>query len=249
MGNGDLATRLRMHVSESRFRPYLDAAGADPERALRLYEWNARLAAALFVDLGHLEVALRNALDARMVSRHAALGRPGSWIDDPAGELGRDLSGGQRHRRPYRDILAARGRVRTNQKPDDHGQVISETGFGLWHQRVSKRWTGLWPDLAGAFPFAPDRARETVADPVSRLRDLRNRISHHHRVWCHPCADLHADLLAVAGYLSPELALWISHGSGVQALLASRPVPTPGVVQPEHAPQQPPRRPAHQPPR
>jgi hypothetical protein len=33
------------------------------------------------------------------------------------------------------------------------------------------------------------RRRETVADPISDLRDLRDRIGHHHRIWPLPCAQ------------------------------------------------------------
>jgi hypothetical protein len=205
----------RMHV-------YLRAAGGDRDLALRSYEWNSRIAGALLVDLGHLEVAVRNALDARMRARHAARRLPGSWLDDPEQELGRDPRDG-RHRQPFADIEAARRRVRQNRKPLSHGQVLSETSFGLWHQLVSKRWTNLWPDLADAFPHAPDRRRETVARRVSGLRELRNRIGHHHRVWGLPCATRHDDLLAVAGFVDPDLREWIARASCVPTLLAERP--------------------------
>lgn len=213
-------------LGTARMRLYLTAVAHDQERALDLYRWNARLAAAFFVDLGHLEVGLRNGLDARMAARHAALGRPASWIDDPTGELGRDLSGAARHRRPYRDVEEARRRVRANAKPMTHGQVLSETSLGLWHQLVSKRWMKLWPDLADAFPYAPDRARQTVAAPIADLRDLRNRISHHHRIWALPCARRHEQLLALAGWIEPGFRAWVAEGSTVASLLAARPPTT-----------------------
>jgi hypothetical protein len=216
---------LEGHFGEPRLRLYLAEVSDDQHQALELYAWNARLAAAFFVDLGHLEVSLRNALDARMTRRHAARRRSDTWLDDPVGELGRDLSGSGRHKQPYKDISTARGRVRSNKKTVDHGQILSETGFGLWHQLVSKRWTVLWPDLADAFPRAPDRARETVADPLGRLKDLRNRIGHHHRIWSQPCADLHTDLLTLAGYLSADLESWITTRSDVPGLLTESPLP------------------------
>lgn len=140
---------LERHFSTPRLRPYLQRASGNQSHALELYRWNSALAAAFFVDLGHLEVGLRNAVDARMTARHRLRGLPGTWLDDPAGELGRDLRGNS-HRRPYRDIHGARNRVRQNDKALTHGQVLSETPFGLWHQLVSKRWTPLWPDLADA---------------------------------------------------------------------------------------------------
>ncbi len=228
MGNNDDAFgAIQGHLAEPRLRQYVVAAGGDHDKALELYTWNTRLAAALFVDLGHLEVALRNALDARMTERHARLARSATWLDDPTGELGRDLrsSGRPRHHAPYRDIASARSRVSSNGKPLDHGQILSETSFGLWHQLVSKRFTTtLWPDLAGAFPYAPNRTRATVADPISDLRELRNRIGHHHRVWPLPCGLRHAQLLDVAGYIAPELRSWIAANTTVTALLAASPL-------------------------
>ena len=225
MSNYDDPGWLGKHLSEMRLRQYLDHSGGDLERAIALYTWNARLAAALFADLGHLEVALRNALDSRMTTRHERLGRPRTWMDDPTGELGRDLGPGRpRHEQPYKDIATARARVRSNGKPLDHGQILSETSFGLWHQLVSKRWTNFWPDLASAFPHAPDRRRETIADPISDLRDLRNRISHHHRVWSLPVEERYRQILDVLSYIDPEMSKWVAARSLVPALLESSPL-------------------------
>lgn len=212
------------HLGAARIAGYLRECGGDPDRADRMYVWNATVAGALGRDLGHLEVALRNALDDRMTARHARLGRPDDWIDDPTKEIGRDRWGAGKHAQPYRDLASAKARVTSNRKPLSHGQVISETTFGLWHQLVSRRWsTVLWPDLAGAFPHAPNRTRETVADPIEALRGLRNRMSHHHRIWPRALGQDRAAVLTVAGYIDPELASWIERQSDVAALLLARP--------------------------
>jgi len=227
MSKNQLFAHLEIHFSEARLRQYLEHAGRDEDKALELYSWNSKLAASFFIDLGHLEVALRNAIDTRMTLRHNALKRPQSWLDDPTGELGRDLhsSGRPHHKQPYKDIAIARNRVRSNRKDLTHGQILSETLFGLWHQLVSKRWTSkLWPDLARAFPHSPDRRRETVSVPVADLRDLRNRIGHHHRIWLQPCAKRHQQLLDLAGYIDPELRAWIRESSAVPGLLNGSPL-------------------------
>jgi hypothetical protein len=52
-------------ITEARFEPYLAEASGDHERAIVLYVWNARVSAAMFETLHHVEVALRNAIDAR----------------------------------------------------------------------------------------------------------------------------------------------------------------------------------------
>ena len=46
--------------------PYLLTAGNDLSAALALYQWNTRVAAAFWADLGHLEIVLRNALHERI---------------------------------------------------------------------------------------------------------------------------------------------------------------------------------------
>ncbi|MFE4177466.1 hypothetical protein ACFRR7_36430 [Streptomyces sp. NPDC056909] len=56
-------------ITPDRLNPYLGVCGGDAGAALALYRWNSDLAAAFFEPLGHLEIMLRNALDARLVAR------------------------------------------------------------------------------------------------------------------------------------------------------------------------------------
>ncbi|HQD96438.1 MAG TPA: hypothetical protein PLO15_03365 [Propionicimonas sp.] len=188
-------------LSSPRLAHYLAATGSDPDKAIALYEWNARVSAAFWEEFSYFEVAFRNALDSRMAARHRALGRPGHWIFDDTRELGRDARGAGQHNQPYRDVAEAMRRVRINRKPTDPGQIISEISFGFWHQLVSKRHVALWPDLASGFPNAPRRNQALVREPVARLRDFRNRIGHHHRVWALDVAGRHQDVMQVARYI------------------------------------------------
>lgn len=223
MGNDRPWQWYERHLSAPRLAHYLTQAGGDPKQAVALYEWNTAVSAAFWRDLALFEVALRNTLDARMSLRHARLNRPGHWIFDDARELGRDKSGSGRHEQPYRDIAEAIRRVRSNRKRIDPGQVISEVSFGFWHQLVSRRQLALWPDLAGGFPSAPRRDQALVHEPVSRLRSLRNRIGHHHRVWALDLPNRHEDLLTVTEYIDPDLRGWIESTSHVATTLTERP--------------------------
>jgi hypothetical protein len=202
---------------------YLEHGNGDEALALALYRWNAQLAAAFWLDFGHFEIAFRNALDARMVKRYKSQGEKTEWLNDPHLELGRNPNNPRYHKQPYKDIASARSRVRNNSKPNTHDQIISETSFGLWHQLVSQKQMFLWPDLAGAFPHAPNRAQSTISGPVSRLRRFRNRIAHHHRIWTMNVHSLYEDLLTVAGYIDPDLPEWIGSGSAVWSLLDEQP--------------------------
>lgn len=78
---------LVRHLSAARLSTYLAACGGDLDDAIALYAWNGEIAGAFWEHLGHLEVALRNTLDARLAARRHRVARPGSWPDDPAREL------------------------------------------------------------------------------------------------------------------------------------------------------------------
>jgi hypothetical protein len=206
--------QLERLVGAERLGSYAEACSGDQLAAVVLYRWNAAISAAFWQPLGHLEVALRNALGESLKRRHVEHGRPGSWLDDP----NEDLDASARHA-----IAVARRRVRRKGKDPSDSQTISELGFGFWRFLITRRHTALWPDLASAFAGAPDRRRETVEDPVARLHELRNRIAHHQRIWNRDLAARYADVLLVAGYLDADLPAWIARSCAVPALLRARP--------------------------
>lgn len=213
------------HFAHAQLQHYLRDAGGNRAGAMQLYRWNVAITGAFWQSLAYFEVAFRNALDERMSARHLTQRRPSHWVFDDARELGRDADGQHRHRQPYKDIAEAIRRVRRNHKPLSAGQIISEVPFGFWHQLVSRRQMFLWPDLAGAFPQAPNRHQSTIQHPVARLREFRNRLGHHHRVWSESIEARYDDLLTVAGYMDPDLKRFIDEHNLVRALLRERPGP------------------------
>lgn len=214
------------NFAEPRLKHYLSECGENQGRAMELYEWNAELSAAFWHSLSYFEVSFRNAIDRRMSELQSAKGRASHWIFDDYRELGRDAHGRNKHAQPYQEVHEAKGRVRQNKKQAIPSQVISEMSFGFWHQMVSKKQVGLWPDLAAAFPHSPDRAQSTIHDPISRLRSIRNRIGHHHRIWAVDVPGRYADLLAITSYIDPELEAWIDDRSAVLQVWARRPADT-----------------------
>jgi len=200
-------------LSRERLSSYVSEVGSF-DRAIVLYRWNAAISAAFWPAIGHVEVALRNAMTASLTARHHQFVRAESWLDDRARELDPRL---RFH------IAAARRRVLQRGKNVSESQTISELGFGFWRFLITRRHTALWPDIASAFPGAPDRRRETVEEPVARLHELRNRIAHHQRIWNRDLAAHYADLLLVAGYLDADLPDWIGRSCTVPGLLRARP--------------------------
>lgn len=211
--------QLERLFSAERLSTYVAQCDGDFDAAVELYRWNAAVTAAFWEPIGHLEVALRNALSTQLADRHD---RNGSWLDDPNCEL---------TPRARDDIAAARFRVRQKGKQASEGQTISELSFGFWRFLITKKLTSLWPDLASAFPNAPDRRRDTVEKPLARLHDFRNRLAHHQRIWNRDPAARIGDLLAIAGYIDPALPSWIKSTSTVSAVLNRPTVRATAVVQ------------------
>jgi hypothetical protein len=203
-------------LSAPRLSSYMACCNSDERAALDLYRWNTAATGAFWETLSHLEITLRNALDRQLYLRHHKARRPGSWLDDPAGELTSNA---------VADIAKARRQVARKGKRPSDGQTIAELGFGFWRYLLARRYTNLWPDLRAAFPQAPNRRRETVEDPVARLYTFRNRLAHHEPVWNQPIPDLYADLLTVLGYLDPALPAWATRTCRVNHVLRVCPVP------------------------
>ena len=211
------------HFSSVRLQHYLNEAKDDKNRASDLYRWNVNISGAFWESFTYFEIGFRNAIDTQLITRHSSHGRSGHWIFDDYYELGRDQSDSQEHKQPYKDIAEAIRRVKQNKKLLKPEQIISELSFGFWHQLVSQRQSFLWPDIATAFPYAPTRAQANIQDPIGRLRDLRNRIGHHHRIWSQNVSDKYKDMLLVAGYIDPNLASFIESQSQVPNLMSKRP--------------------------
>jgi hypothetical protein len=215
-------------LSPSRFGVYLAETGGDRQRALELYQWNTAVSCAVLHDLGHLEVALRNAYAAAL---DATWRGARHWLDDPASPLRAPLwrtkRGGVRGPRrvdvndkPRQTIDAALARYGMQAPP---GKIIADLSLGLWrYLSSSAHEKTLWvPHLHRAFPPGTDRSK--VDKAIGNLHGLRNRAAHWEPLLAAPLKRRMDELLWVAGLLSPELAAYIAHNSQVAALLARRP--------------------------
>ncbi|MGH2902337.1 MAG: hypothetical protein ACRDK7_01900 [Solirubrobacteraceae bacterium] len=220
---------LEQWLSAPRLGRYLAAAGNDRARALRLYDWNARISAAVLRDLAHFEVALRNAYDDALLAA------------TPTGQAHWTSASTRVFPPLYRTKRAPRGPIRhtdVNRKPRaildaavqaaggisaPPGKVIANLTFGFWRYLSSKAHEkSLWvPYLHAA--FSPKTNRSDVDARVGRLHELRNRVAHHEPVLN---SDLRArlqDLLWVTEQIDPSIAQYIWSSTDVPALDASRP--------------------------
>jgi hypothetical protein len=212
-----------------RLERYLRAAGGDRARALRLYDWNARISSALLRNLAHFEVALRNAYDGALTA--ATPSGQGHWtlasvaVFPPLYRTKRTRGGSTQrtdiNRKP-REILDAAAAAAGGNSASP-GKIIANLSFGFWRYLSSKAHEkSLWvPHLHAA--FSPRTNRSDVDARIGRLHGLRNRVAHHEPLLSTNVLAGLDDLLWVAERLDPAIAQYISASSDIRALDRNRP--------------------------
>lgn len=217
----ELVESLNVLLTPERLGPYMAATSGDTQRALDLYEWNARISAAVFEDLGYLEVVLRNACHNQLQSWSQRENADDPWY------LNSVLTPDSRD-----DIVKARQRATRGDRDELPGRVVAELMFGFWRFLHAKRYEAtLWtPCLRLAYPHQQPRRRGDVYHRLDHLNTLRNRIAHHepiHRAQIastgKDIAGLHNELLELLGWIDPVLSDWVRDRSNVPELLRSRP--------------------------
>jgi hypothetical protein len=209
---------LETSLSPERMATYVQAAGGDLERALRLYTWNTAASAAFYGPLQGLEVALRNAMHRQL---RAVYGE--DWYDNPA--CGLDAGGLDR-------LGAAKMDLQKGGYHIDSPHVIAALPFGFWVSLLGKGGRGPAPDtrkrnydmtlwrkaLYKAFPHSR-KSRVDTHSPLDYLRTFRNRIAHHEPIFNrHLKADFQS-ILEVTGWICPDTVAWIKHHSRVGEIL------------------------------
>ena len=206
---------LFQRLSPERLATYLDAVDGDVERAIRLYEWNAQVSAALFEVIGHVEVVLRNAIHEQMTEWCRANGHDENWFLNGHGFLDRPA---------LRDIAKAQLILNRSGHEVTSDRFVSTLNFGFWRYLMTNRYrTTLWPLVVRrAFPSL--RVSESILfNSVGRLHVLRNRLAHHEAVFFRHLEQDLRDAYLVARAIDPQVEQWIRSQSRVEALLEIRP--------------------------
>jgi hypothetical protein len=200
-------------ITAVRFAPYLDEMHGDYERAVALYVWNARISAAMFETLHHVEVLLRNAIDDQFPPVDAAAPPRETWLGDPS-----ILN--QQSRQRVRETI---GRIRRDRQTPTRGRVVAGLSFGFWRALFDRKNSALWVShLHRAFPAGRgDRAQ--VAALMSSLVPFRNRLAHHETIVRRPIKTHYEELLTLAGLIDPSARDWIGSVSRVETTLREHP--------------------------
>lgn len=233
--NRDSHSVVASAISPARLAPYLDVTNGHQRDAIRLYQWNIELSGTMYELLHFFEVALRNAMDARLCAWNAlqtndATGSPHArdWLMDPAPLLVR-LTRGDIGEATRRAKIASKYRVGPGRgRPVDHGDVLAQLSLGTWlYLLPTKHDAGrvlLWDQaLEGAFPHR-NREPEWLVSAVRGVHLIRNRVAH-----LEPLLDAGnvrrqlANVREVLGEIDPDLEQWAMGWQRVTAALTARP--------------------------
>lgn len=213
-------------LSAARYRRYLDVAGGDHTLAMETYLWNSRVAAAGVVDVGHLEVALRNAFDRELAQRFP------DWAIDPQAPLFRLEQGVQRaraqqRRRNVTSLARITDAKRGLSSTPTHAEVVAALTFGFWSNlTVGERTSTLWnPMLHRAFPKGTGRAQ--VHELVARVVKFRNRLAHNEPVFSTRTGlgDRLAEVQELFELIDPEVYAYVAAHSTFDAAIRLCPIP------------------------
>ena len=213
-------------LSQHRYDKYLALASGNHVLAMEIYAWNSELSSAILRDLAHVEVSVRNAIDAQLGPAFpdwAAQSAPG-WLFLENGTQRVRL----RQQRLNSDGLKLlRGAQRDIGAAATHGMVIARLSFGFWQFLITPRAreSTLWtPYLHKAFPRGT--ARADVAKYLDSAVSLRNRLAH-----LEPVASAStsvtsrlADMNSLFKLVSPEVHDWITDISDVTEIINRAPV-------------------------
>lgn len=161
---------LRDAVSVPRLTTYLRWSQNNLRRAIELYAWNIRAAAALYPVLHVNEVTLRNAIDRALASQF------GPQWPYPDG-FARNLPAAERQ-----TFLASRSKVERGRgvARASSGDVVAAQSYWFWVMLLNARFEErIWSrEFRRSFPHAPEGvSRATVHSGAESIRRLRNRIA------------------------------------------------------------------------
>jgi len=200
-------------ITQARFAPYLAQARGDHETAVAFYVWNARISAAMFETLHHVEVIARNAIDEQFAPLDASAAPDATWLRDP----------GILNEASLRRVAETIERVVREGKTPTRGRVVAGLSFAFWRALFDKKYHQLWVShLHRAFP-AGSGDRAEVAALMSKLVPFRNRLAHHETIIHRPINAHYAEMLTLAGLIDPDARAWIEHVSRVEQVMDERP--------------------------
>ncbi|MFD3464722.1 hypothetical protein ACFWVM_33820 [Nocardia fluminea] len=204
-------------LSAPRADTYINVVGGDKAKALELYGWNARIAAAFMLPSHFAEVAIRNAASEAITSLYGP-----SWPWDTTFTTSLNNPSGRTYN-PHKDLVSVRGTQLTT------GKVIAELKFAFWQSMfTSRHQVRIWDHqirtlLPNASGMTSKQLRQRVYDDLEVIRKLRNRIAHHEPIFARNLGDDLMRILELIELRSTATIDWVLAMEDASAILAERP--------------------------
>ena len=157
---------------------YLVSCGNDTRKAMTLYRLNLKVSQEMFTVISCFEVALRNAIDHKLVP---ILGK--DWLRDasrPGGIF--DLKG----TRDTFDVIRREYSALQKAGEYDHDRLLSKLSFGVWKYMYGRpQYAATGKSLLTIFPNKPRSSPSMqinatyIYNELDSINVLRNRIAHH----------------------------------------------------------------------
>lgn len=162
-------------MTSARMNRYLSACSGNTRKAMTLYRKNLQLTQELFTVISCFEVALRNAVDVKVVSR---LGN--DWLRAAAAVEG--VFDTPKCRLTRENINDAIGKLHVY----SHYKLVAELGFGFWRFMFAQnQFNSTGRILLGVFPSKPISTpaiqynNTYIFNQLANLNNIRNRMAHH----------------------------------------------------------------------
>lgn len=201
-------------VSNERFASFLDAAGQNEALAEELYVWNARVSAALFEVIHHLEVLTRNAIIEQLETVPLnSVEVPGTpWVQQAS------------------LVDEASRRIRNRKKTVTVHRIAAQVTFGFWAKMFETEFESLWRSrLRFAFKHSPGD-RKSVLAVMQAVQNVRNLVAHHGSLLELDPSIEFEKMAKLAGWIDPSAEVWIRLLERVNEVVALRPIIPPKNV-------------------
>lgn len=162
-------------MTDARMNRYLQACDGNTRKAMTLYRKNLQLTQELFTVISCFEIALRNAIDKRIV---VSLGN--DWLQNAVTQDG--IFDTAKCRITKVNITDALRKLNHY----SHYKLVAELGFGFWRFMFAQnQFNATSRVLLHIFPLKPKSTPEIqynntfIFNQLAQLNDIRNRMAHH----------------------------------------------------------------------
>lgn len=203
-------------LSPARFSTYLTAMNHDPDGALQLYLWNAKIGETFHMPIQATEIALRNRINHTLVAKFGS-----DWWSEP-----KFLALLDRER--LSDIDTVKRRIINRKLSLVTDQIVAGLSFGFWTGMLQPKFNPqIWSShLRATFPHLPtSESRDSLAKRAGKAAFLRNRIWHHEPVFKSDLSLAFSEIMSLVQWLCPETHAWIRPHCRVPELLRQKPKP------------------------